>query len=58
MFLTTRNPSRESATGLTPLSDRIQRMLSETLGGTDWLYRDSAAASWVPAVDVFEEADR
>lgn len=57
MFLTTRNPSRESATGLTPLSDRIQRMLSETLGGTDWLYRDSAAASWVPAVDVFEEAD-
>lgn len=57
MFLTTRNPSRESATGLTPLSDRIQRMLSETLGGTDWLYRDSAAASWVPPVDVFEEAD-
>lgn len=57
MFLTTRNPSRESATGLAPLSDRIQRMLSETLGGTDWLYRDSAAASWVPAVDVFEEAD-
>jgi HSP20 family protein len=39
------------------LSDRIQRLLNETLGGTDWQYRDSAAASWVPAVDVFEEAD-
>jgi HSP20 family protein len=57
MFLTTRNFSRESATGLAPLNDRIQRLLTETLGGADWQYRDSAAASWVPAVDVFEEAD-
>jgi HSP20 family protein len=59
MFLTTRNSSREQqqSTGLAPLNDRIQRLLSETLGGSDWLYRDSAAASWVPAVDVFEEAD-
>ncbi|HXM38016.1 MAG TPA: Hsp20/alpha crystallin family protein [Gemmatimonadales bacterium] len=57
MFLTTRNFSRESATGLSPLSDRIQRLLTETLGGADWQYRDSAAASWVPAVDVFEEGD-
>ena len=56
MFLTTRNFSRE-ATGLSPLSDRIQRLLSETLGGTDWQYRDGAGASWVPAVDVFEEAE-
>ena len=32
-------------------------MLTETLGGLDWQYRDSAAASWVPAVDVLEEAD-
>jgi HSP20 family protein len=57
MFLTTRNFSREPATGLAPLNDRIQRLLTETLGGADWQYRDSAAASWVPAVDVFEEAD-
>jgi HSP20 family protein len=32
-------------------------MVNESLGGLDWQYRDSAAASWVPAVDVFEEAD-
>lgn len=52
MFVTTRNYTREPAT----LSDRIQRVLNETLGGLDWLYRDSAAASWVPPVDIFEEA--
>src|SRR2546423_14098175 len=57
MFLTTRNYSRESGTGASHLSDRMQRMLNETLGGLDWQNRDSAAASWVPAVDVFEEAD-
>jgi HSP20 family protein len=44
--------------GSSQLTDRIQRMLSETLGGLDWQYRDSAAASWVPAVDIFEEADK
>lgn len=58
MFLTTRGFSRESAGGVSPLSEQIQRLLSETLGGADWQYRDSAAASWVPPVDVFEEADR
>src|SRR6266513_5286845 len=52
MFVTTRNYTREPAT----LSDRIQRVLNETLGGLDWQYRDSAAASWVPPVDIFEEA--
>ena len=57
MFLTTRNYSREAGTGLSHLSDRIQRVLNETLGGLDWQYQDSAAASWVPPVDVFEEAD-
>ena len=57
MFLTTRNYSREAGTGIPTLSDRIQRMVNETLGGLDWQYRDSAAASWVPAVDVFEEQD-
>lgn len=53
MYLT-RNNLRETGTHL---SDRIQRMLNETLGGLDWQYRDSAGASWVPAVDIFEEAD-
>src|SRR6266513_2590864 len=57
MFLTTRNYARESGAGLPHLSDRMQRVLNETLSGLDWQYRDSAAAAWVPAVDVFEEAD-
>ena len=57
MFLTTRSYSRDPGTGLSHLSDRIQRLVNETLGGTDWHYQDSAAASWVPAVDVFEEKD-
>lgn len=57
MFLTTRNYSREAGRGVSNLTDRIQQMVNETLGGLDWQYRDSAAASWVPAVDVFEEAE-
>ena len=57
MFLTARNYSREAGRGVSNLTDRIQQMVNETLGGLDWQYRDSAAASWVPAVDVFEEAD-
>lgn len=57
MFLTTRNYSREAGRGVSNLTDRIQQMVNETLGGLDWQYRDSAAASWVPAVDVFEESD-
>src|SRR5438093_6626785 len=58
MFLTTRNSPRDAGVGLSNLSDRIQRVLNETLGSFDWQYRDSAAAAWVPAVDVFEEADK
>jgi len=49
MFLTRRSYTRESDAGLSHLSDRIQRVLNETLSGLP--------ASWVPAVDVFEEPD-
>ena len=56
MYVTRTNP-RESAGAFPALTDRIQRALNETLGGLDWMYRDSAAASWVPAVDVVEEPD-
>jgi len=52
MFLTTTRNS------VPMLGERIQRMLNETLGGLDWQYRDSAAASWVPPVDVLEEKDK
>jgi HSP20 family protein len=58
MFLTTRSVGREAGNGVATLTDRIQRMLNETLGGLDWQYRDSAAASWVPPVDVLEEKDQ
>src|SRR2546421_5418199 len=56
MNLTRRSP-RESGVGLSTISDRIQRMLNDTLGGHDWQAGDNAAASWIPPVDVFEEAD-
>jgi HSP20 family protein len=39
------------------LEHRITRFLNEALGGLDWQYRDSAGASWVPPVDIFEQAD-
>ena len=52
MFLTTTRTN-----GLPMLGERIQRMLTDTLGGLDWQFRDSAAASWVPPVDVLEEKD-
>jgi HSP20 family protein len=50
MFLTTRND-------VFGLDNRLNRLLSDTLAGADWLYRDSATATWVPAVDILEEAD-
>ena len=39
------------------LEHRITRFLNEAIGGLDWQYRDSAGASWVPPVDIFEQAD-
>jgi HSP20 family protein len=49
-FLSTRNAD---VLGL----NRLNRLLSDTLGTVDWLPRDSATAAWVPPVDIFEEAD-
>ena len=51
MFLTTRNAD------FVNLGSRINRMLNDTLGSLDWQVRDSAAAAWMPPVDVLEEAD-
>jgi HSP20 family protein len=39
------------------LSNRLSRLLTDTLGEFDGQLRDSAAASWVPPVDIVEEAD-
>jgi len=51
MFLTTRNPD------VLGLTNRVNRLLSDTLGSFDWQLRDSATAAWVPPVDILEEAD-
>ena len=58
MFLTTRNSTRDPfAVDFVGLSNRLNRLLSDSLTGSDWQLRDSAAASWVPPVDIVEEAD-
>ena len=60
MFLTTRNSQRDSASAdLFTVSNRINRLLNDAFGGPDWQSRggDSVSASWVPAVDIFEEKD-
>ncbi len=51
MFLTTRNPD------VLGLTNRVNRLLSDTLGTFDWQLRDSATAAWMPPVDILEEAD-
>jgi HSP20 family protein len=50
---TLRDPARDGVS----LEGRINRLLNAALGSLDWQYRDSAAASWVPPVDILEEAD-
>ncbi len=50
-FLTTRSAD------VLGLTNRINRLLSDTLGSFDWQLRDSATAARVPPVDIFEEAD-
>ena len=56
MFVTTRT-LRDPATEVSNLERRMSRLFNEALGNLDWQYRDSAGASWVPPVDIFEEAD-
>jgi HSP20 family protein len=41
----------------TALERRISRMFDDAFGNLDWQFRESAAAAWVPPVDVLEEAD-
>jgi len=54
MALSTRTLSGDPAQ-LSTLEHRISRLFSDALGSLDWQYRDNAGASWVPAVDIFEE---
>ena len=55
MYVMTRSPLRDPAQDFATLGSRINRMLSDVFAGSDWQYRDSAASSWVPPVDVLEE---
>jgi HSP20 family protein len=58
MFLTTRNSQRDPATAeLVNVGNRISRLLNDAFSGLDWQDRDSVGESWVPAVDILEEAD-
>src|SRR5438445_1771035 len=57
MLVTTRSLSRDLAPGANALENRMTRLFNEVLGNFDWQFRDNAGASWVPPVDVFEQAD-
>ena len=57
MYVTTRSYNGDRAGDFATLGNRINRMLNDALSGTDWPYRDSATAAWVPPVDVLEETD-
>jgi HSP20 family protein len=58
MAIITRSTTRDPALAhVFSLSNRLGRLLNDGLGGLDWQLRDSASASWVPPVDIFEEGD-
>jgi HSP20 family protein len=54
MFMTTRNAPSTAADAV---GSRINRLLNDAFGALDWQYRDSAGASWVPPVDIFEDSE-
>jgi HSP20 family protein len=57
MLTITRRIARDPLQETTSLEHRITRFLNDAFGGLDGQPGDSAAAAWVPAVDVFEDAD-
>jgi HSP20 family protein len=54
MFLTI---TKNGAPVANTLEGRIGRLFNDALGNLDWVYRDSAGASWVPPVDILEQPD-
>lgn len=36
---------------------QVNRLFNDALGNFDWAFRDSTTATWVPPVDVLEQAD-
>ena len=58
MALITRSTTRDPVLAdVFSLSNRLSRLFSDGLGNLDWQLHDSASASWVPPVDIFEEGD-
>lgn len=58
MALITRSTSRDPVLAdVFGLSNRLSRLFNDGLGNLDWQFHDSASASWVPPVDIFEEGD-
>lgn len=57
MLTITRSIARDPVQDTTSLEHRITRFLNDAFGGLDGQSGDSAAAEWVPVVDVLEDAD-
>lgn len=57
MLTITRSVPRDPLHETSSLEHRITRFLNDAFGGLDGQPGDSAAAAWVPAVDVLEDAD-
>jgi HSP20 family protein len=58
MLTITRRLASDPVQETTSLEQRITRFLNDAFGGVDGPFGDgAAAAAWVPAVDVFEDAD-
>ena len=57
MLTITRSIARNPVQDTTSLEHRITRFLNDAFGGLDGHSGDGAAATWVPAVDVLEDAD-
>jgi HSP20 family protein len=57
MLTITRSIARDPLQETTSLEHRITRFLNDAFGGVDGQSGDNAATAWVPAVDVFEDAD-
>jgi HSP20 family protein len=57
MLTITRSIARDPLFGTTSLEDRVTRFLNDAFGTPDGPNGDVPAVTWVPAVDVSEDAD-
>jgi HSP20 family protein len=57
MLTITRSLGRDPVQDTTSLEHRITRFLNDAFGGMDGQPGDKAVAAWVPAVDIFEDAN-